>query len=183
MVLFLSLHSQTCCSPCFRLTLLTLPCPPPHSLLSRNIPPLSLAGLTALISSDAPHSSVAVAPCLHPWSRRFHGFPQSSAACWFRVGNWLSETGEMRGTEGLGKYRVRGDERQRGWETRQGWQRGGQEKSKVKIRGHQVRGGEWQRCKHENTHLYVHEIITQFNIVGLYLIKYDQYLLSCTFQN
>ncbi len=86
--------------------------PPPSWLLSpRCIPPLSLAGLTALISSDAPHSSVAVAPCLHPWSRRFHGFPQSSAACWFRVGNWLSETGKRRGTEGLGEDGVRGDER------------------------------------------------------------------------
>lgn len=38
---------------------------------------LSLAGFSALICSGTPHSSVAVAPCLHPWSRRFHGFTQS----------------------------------------------------------------------------------------------------------
>lgn len=38
---------------------------------------LSLAGFSALICSGTPHSSVAVAPCLHPRSRRFHGFTQS----------------------------------------------------------------------------------------------------------
>lgn len=99
------------CVSIHRLAALPVSVTPPTSFfhpLSHCIPPLSLAGLTALISSDAPHSSAAMAPCLHPWSRRFHGFPQSSAACWFRVGNRLSESGERKERNG-GDERV-GDE-------------------------------------------------------------------------
>lgn len=49
----------------------------PISYFLSSSPHLLLDGLSTLICSGGPHSSVAVAPCLHPRSRRFHGFPQS----------------------------------------------------------------------------------------------------------
>lgn len=48
-----------------------------YFLLAHCLCRLSLAGLSALICSGTPHSSVAVDPCLHPQSRQFHGFTQS----------------------------------------------------------------------------------------------------------
>ncbi|CAL8290855.1 unnamed protein product [Gadus morhua 'NCC'] len=54
----------------------------PCQLLAKHLTgDLLLCLISVSPSPTSPSSScVAVAPCLHPWSRRFHAFPQSSAA-------------------------------------------------------------------------------------------------------
>lgn len=112
-VVFLFPHSQTCCSPCFCLTLLTLPLRPPPLRAS---PWLG----SQLLSPQTPHIPALpwLPACIpgHGDSMGSHNPRQLADLGWASD----SQKRERRGTEGLRKDRVRGGGRRGGWVTRGG---------------------------------------------------------------